>query len=355
MVATVTAAVVLTAGTAIPAVAGALASVGITAAAVAKATFVGGMTVGAMGVAGKAVSDITNDEVSDMDEYTGKAAKDAFAGALCGALLSPAMMPAAATGLLGEIPTASQQVGTLLKISCTGGVYRYTYYDLRERMDGRTPSIKQGLGEFWNGVVSSAFMYIAVTAILGIPPLIKDAYKNNVKSGAEGPGKVISEANKAKINGWKYPPSDDLYLKYKDVYDNPKYFDQITGDAIYPGMYGDPNIGGFTNGIYKTKTLTLGQVIDRYGSNGTGQYFSPGGSSFESRALPPFMETQPYTQYEVLKPFEVKSGEIAPWFGKVGKGIQYYSDIEIIDSLGNSVKATVQTLIDEGYIRIISH
>ena len=171
----------------------------------------------------------------------------------------------------------------------------------------------------------------------------------------EGTGKGISEADKAKISGWQYPPSEELYLKNKKVYDNPKYFDQKSGNAIYPGMNGDPNIGGFTNGINKTKTLTPGQIIDRYGSNGTGQYFSPGGSSFESRALPPFMETQPYTQYEVLKPFEVKSGEIAPWFGQSGKGIQYYSDIEIIDSLGNSVKATVQTLIDEGYIGKISH
>ena len=155
-----------------------------------------------------------------------------------------------------------------------------------------------------------------------IPDVVKKS-DNGIGIVTEGAGKGISEADKAKISGWQYPPSEELYLKNKKVYDNPKYFDQKSGNAIYPGMNGDPNIGGFTNGINKTKTLTPGQIIDRYGSNGTGQYFSPGGSSFESRALPPFMETQPYTLYEVLKPFEVKSGEIAPWFGQTGKGIQY--------------------------------
>lgn len=52
----VAAAVVFTAGTAIPAVAGALAAIGTSAGAVATATLIGGMTMGLMGVAGKASS-----------------------------------------------------------------------------------------------------------------------------------------------------------------------------------------------------------------------------------------------------------------------------------------------------------
>src|SRR5690625_6002718 len=72
--------------------------------------------------------------------------------------------------------------------------------------------------------------------------------------------------------------------------------------------------------------ISTGKVIDRYGDNGSGQYFSPDGSSYESRALPPFMKDKPYEKYEVIKEFEVKTGEVAPWFGENGKGIQHYSD-----------------------------
>lgn len=42
------------------------------------------------------------------------------------------------------------------------------------------------------------------------------------------------------------------------------------------------------------------------------KYFSPASSAYESRALPPFMEKELYTVYEVLKPFKVKVGEICP-------------------------------------------
>lgn len=77
-----------------------------------------------------------------------------------------------------------------------------------------------------------------------------------------------------------------------------------------------------------------GTIIDRYGSNGTGKYFSPEGTSYGERALPPFMENEPYVKYEVLVPFDVKSGEIAPWFDQPGQGTQYlspYSVDELLD------------------------
>ena len=149
-----------------------------------------------------------------------------------------------------------------------------------------------------------------------------DRFWDEVKNG-------IDVDTRVKINNWDYTPSSELYLKYKDVYDNPKYFDQKTGYAIYPGMDGDINIDGFTNGVYKIETLTPGTTIDRYGSNGTGKYFSPEGTSYGDRALPPFMEKEPYAKYEVLTPFEVKSGEIVPWFDQPGHGTQYLSPYSV--------------------------
>jgi len=63
------------------------------------------------------------------------------------------------------------------------GTFKYTYYSLRELMDGRIPSIRQGLEEYKVGALFSGFMYTAVMAISQISPLIKNAYKNNGKSG----------------------------------------------------------------------------------------------------------------------------------------------------------------------------
>lgn len=70
-------------------------------------------------------------------------------------------------------------------------------------------------------------------------------------------------------------------------------------------------------------------IIDRYGSNGTGKFFSPEGTPYKERALPPFMENQPYTKYEVLKLMRTKSGKIAPWFDQPGGENNFFSTIFI--------------------------
>ncbi len=174
----------------------------------------------------------------------------------------------------------------------------------------------------------------------------------NIGSGskAEKSNKEISEADRAKLNGWMYPPKDEMYLEYKDVYDNPIYFEQETGRTLYPGTDGDPNIDGFLNGEYDKQTLTKGTIIDRFGDNGTGRFFSPDGSDFESRALPPFMKDKPYERYTILREFECKSGKIAPWFDQEGYGIQFFTDYKIKDLKGNWVEATVDNLKQNKYI-----
>lgn len=101
------------------------------------------------------------------------------------------------------------------------------------------------------------------------------------------------------------------------------------------------------------ETIPKGTIIDRYGANDTGKYFSPDGSSYESRALPPFMRDMPYERYEVVKPFEVKSGTVAPWFDEPGMGKQYYTDIQIKDRKGNYHDATIENLLEFDYIERI--
>ena len=139
----------------------------------------------------------------------------------------------------------------------------------------------------------------------------------------------IDTDTRVRLNQWDYRPDAELYLQYQDVYDNPIFFDPQTGEVHYPGTNGDINTDGFTNGVYHVETLTSGTIIDRYGSNGSGRYFSPDGTPYAERALPPFMERQPYNRYRVVQPFDVKAGEIAPWFNQPGKGIQFLSEFTL--------------------------
>ncbi len=82
-----------------------------------------------------------------------------------------------------------------------------------------------------------------------------------------------------------------------------------------------------------------GAKLDRYGGTG-GSYLSPAGTPVAARSLPPEAELRPLHSYEVVKPFEVDAGAVAPWFGQPGGGIQY--------RLGTN---TVQDLIDSGHLR----
>lgn len=160
----------------------------------------------------------------------------------------------------------------------------------------------------------------------------KDSFYDYLKSLDESYLNELVASSKAdidKISKWDYQPDYELYVRHKSVYDNPKYFEQEKGITIYPGTNGDTNINGFVDGIFETKTLEPGMIIDRYGSNGTGKYFSPLGTPYSERALPPYMKNEPYTKYKVLVSFEVKSGEIVPWFDEVGGGTQYLSTYSV--------------------------
>ncbi len=99
------------------------------------------------------------------------------------------------------------------------------------------------------------------------------------------------------------------------------------GNSKWPSNYG-------FDGEPSTKTLQPGTVIDRYGSE-TGKFVTPEGTPYANRALPPGSETKPYNAYEVVKPIEVQSGKIAPWFDQPGGGIQYQFN-QSIEELINS-------------------
>lgn len=66
----------------------------------------------------------------------------------------------------------------------------------------------------------------------------------------------------------------------------------------------------------------MGTLISRYGET-SGKFVSPYGTSFGARGLPPYLRSEPLKSYEILKPFEVQSGIVAPAFNQAGLGIQY--------------------------------
>ncbi|MGN9866330.1 glycohydrolase toxin TNT-related protein [Bacillus swezeyi] len=164
--------------------------------------------------------------------------------------------------------------------------------------------------------------------------------EKDIEKGSGRAVKEVSKADKAKLEGWAYPPSEEKYLKYKEVYDNPKYYDQETGNINWP-----PN-NGFEGEPVKMK-LEEGRLIDRYGGPG-GSFFSPEGIPYEQRALALHSDEADYYVYRVLEDFEVTGGKIAPWFDRPGGGIQYikYHD--------NGKTYSIEELVQEELIELVS-
>ena len=181
--------------------------------------------------------------------------------------------------------------------------------------------------------------------LMGMEPMDRQRYLQWHKYAEAG----IEPSDRVKLRNWSYPPEPEFYLKNKNVYDNPDYFNQLTGDTIYPGspestmgrIDGSMHKNGFLNGEYVEDIIEPGTILDRYGDNDSGRYFSPSGASFGERALPPFMKNKPKITYIATKPIPNKKGLIAPWFDEPGMGIQHFTDME------------VGYLVNNGYLIII--
>lgn len=162
----------------------------------------------------------------------------------------------------------------------------------------------------------------------------------------------ISSEDLKKIQGWKNPPSEEVYLKNKKVFDNPKYYNQTTGEPIWPGQNGDPNIDGFLNGKYEDTELRPGEQIDRYGGN-NGTFFGDEGTSIPERAMAPNSDFSKYNKYVVAREMPVRKGKIAPWFDQPGGGIQYQIDPGFVSSIKSKLRPKedfIDGLVRMGYL-----
>ncbi|MBC1922098.1 TNT domain-containing protein [Listeria grayi] len=135
---------------------------------------------------------------------------------------------------------------------------------------------------------------------------------------------------------WSYPPSKELYAKYEKVYKNPKYYDQKTGEIKWPVK------DGFKGVPFERKT-SIGEIFDRYGEP-NGEFLAIEETPYEQRALAPHCEKANYYKYKVVKPFTIKEGTAAPWFGQPGGGKQLIG----INASGN--KLSVNELIKAKYL-----
>ena len=165
----------------------------------------------------------------------------------------------------------------------------------------------------------------------------------------------ISSEDRKKIQGWKKPPSEEVYLKNKKVFDNPKYYNQTTGEPIWPGQNGDPNIDGFLNGKYEDTKLRPGEQIDRYGGN-NGTFFGDEGTSIPERAMAPNSDFSKYNKYVVAREMPVRKGKIAPWFDQPGGGIQYQIDPGFVETIRAKLKlgeTFIDGLVRMGYLKRI--
>lgn len=152
----------------------------------------------------------------------------------------------------------------------------------------------------------------------------------------------MSGTDKVKLSNWDYPPSADLYNKYKSVYDNPKYYNQSTGAIHWPD--GD----GFLEGTISKKMIPKGTIFKRIGYP-SGEFLGNTLDSFESRSLAPHSEKSPVYYYKLMEDFEMTTGIAAPWFEQPGGAVQFVK----YDSSGNKVK--VQQLIDDFVIEDVTN
>lgn len=124
------------------------------------------------------------------------------------------------------------------------------------------------------------------------------------------------------------------------------------GSWIYP-----PDNGADLSAPTVTKTFAPGDTFDRFGPP-SGTFASPEGTPYDERSLPPTSLVSSsggstYHVYEVTAKWEtdpppvvVTQNKVAPAFGQPGGGIQYQFEA----MPGSSFKASMQWLIDHGYV-----
>ncbi|KAK2590111.1 hypothetical protein QQS21_012209 [Conoideocrella luteorostrata] len=142
-----------------------------------------------------------------------------------------------------------------------------------------------------------------------------------------------------------------------------KFTDKNNGYWVYPSASGFANKTDGQEPDTKTITLQKGDYVDRFGGE-NGYFLAPAGTLYTERSIPPSnlntqsssgTKQQNFYVYRVLKPFEVLSGPIAPWFGQPGGGVQYYTkssgNIGELKSQGKLEDVSAKDLVNSGKMK----
>lgn len=105
----------------------------------------------------------------------------------------------------------------------------------------------------------------------------------------------------------------------------------------YP--FGDLNLPPFwgTQGPMTVVRLEPGTVASRIGASSS-PFVSPAGTPLNLRGLPPGHPGTPETFYTVQQPIYVIQGQIAPWNGSPGGGIQWILPDDVGKLVGGALK-----------------
>ncbi len=156
---------------------------------------------------------------------------------------------------------------------------------------------------------------------------------------------TLSSADRLRIQDWAYPPTDELYLKYKNIYQNDLYFNQATGKVNWP------NYDGFVPESINYETLREGTQFMRIGEP-SGEFLGTTTDPFGKRSLAPFSDpsitSTPIKYYELLDDTEFLTGDIAPWFDFEGGGKQF------LVYKPDGTRYTVQELLDADILKDIT-
>ena len=125
---------------------------------------------------------------------------------------------------------------------------------------------------------------------------------------------------------------------YGQLASDSAYATRGTGTALQT-FY--PAANGFL-GATRREFLYAGTRIDRYGGSAASRFFSPAGTPAAGRALPPGTTSQPLRTFEVVKPFEVEAGTVAPAFNQLGLGTQFRTPLPL------------ETLLRRGILREVT-
>lgn len=157
----------------------------------------------------------------------------------------------------------------------------------------------------------------------------------------KGAGKVISEADRLKLSKWTFKPSDELYMKYKKVFDDLDYYDQATGNIHWPKN------DGFLTGSKLDIDVDDKMVFKRYGEP-SGEFLGNATDSLESRALAPHSDGANEYYYRPTEKFKITSGKAAPWFGSNGGAMQF------VKYKPDGNKFTIQEMLNMGLIEDVT-